>query len=234
MNNRQDGNLKFAREFQIALIVSGHAHDRAGAVTHQHIIGDPDRNPLVIDRIDCVSADEHAGFFFRQIGALEIGLGSNLFSIFLDVRLPIRCREVVDQRMLRREDHVICAVKSIWPRGEDANARIGSRLGGRSSCWATRVMLGRSLALPCHRKDNLRAFTAPDPIGLQKFYSLRPIEAVEFGNQSLRISGDAQHPLPHRPPNDGKPPTSLLPSMTSSFAKTVPSSGHQFTGTSAR
>src|SRR5205823_14446436 len=31
----------------------------------------------------------------------------------------------------------------------------------------------------------------------------------------------------------GKPPTSLFPSITSSFAKTVPNSGHQFTGTSA-
>ena len=30
----------------------------------------------------------------------------------------------------------------------------------------------------------------------------------------------------------GKPPTSLLPSMTSSLASTVPSSGHQFTGAS--
>src|SRR5687768_11056396 len=31
----------------------------------------------------------------------------------------------------------------------------------------------------------------------------------------------------------GKPPTSLLPSMTSSFARTVPNSGHQFTAESA-
>src|SRR5258708_5413111 len=30
----------------------------------------------------------------------------------------------------------------------------------------------------------------------------------------------------------GNPPTSLLPSMTSSLAKTVPSSAHQFTGAS--
>ena len=30
----------------------------------------------------------------------------------------------------------------------------------------------------------------------------------------------------------GNPPTSLLPSTTSSFASTVPSAGHQFTGAS--
>ena len=30
----------------------------------------------------------------------------------------------------------------------------------------------------------------------------------------------------------GKPPTSLTPSLTSSLASTVPSSGHQFTGAS--
>ena len=31
----------------------------------------------------------------------------------------------------------------------------------------------------------------------------------------------------------GNPPTSLLPSITSSFASTVPKPGHQFTGTSS-
>ena len=31
----------------------------------------------------------------------------------------------------------------------------------------------------------------------------------------------------------GWPPRSLLPSITSSFASTVPSAGHQLTGTSA-
>ena len=40
-----------------------------------------------------------------------------------------------------------------------------------------------------------------------------------------------QHPLAHGLTDDtGKPPTSLLPSTTSSFARTVPSAGHQFTG----
>ena len=40
------------RELEVALVVRGHGHDRAGAVLHQHVIGHPDRNSLVVHRID--------------------------------------------------------------------------------------------------------------------------------------------------------------------------------------
>ena len=79
--------------------------------------------------------------------------------------LPIRCRQLIDHRMLRREDHVVCAIERVRPGSEDANARIG-------------------FALPGDRKINLRPFAAADPIGLQKLYSLRPIEAVQFRQSS--------------------------------------------------
>ena len=40
------------RELEVALVVRGHGHDRAGAVVHQHVVGDPDRDPLAVDRVD--------------------------------------------------------------------------------------------------------------------------------------------------------------------------------------
>ena len=49
------------REFEVALVVAGHRHDRAGAVAHQHVVGDEDRDPLAVDRVDRVRAGEHAG-----------------------------------------------------------------------------------------------------------------------------------------------------------------------------
>ena len=51
-----------------------HGHDGAGAVAGENVIGNPDGNLLAVDRIDGVSAGEHAGFFLRQFSAFEIGL----------------------------------------------------------------------------------------------------------------------------------------------------------------
>ena len=38
-----------------------HGHDGAGAVLHQHVVGDPDRDPLAGRRVDGVAAGEDAG-----------------------------------------------------------------------------------------------------------------------------------------------------------------------------
>ncbi|KAG0505628.1 MAG: hypothetical protein Udaeo_10130 [Candidatus Udaeobacter sp.] len=53
-------------------------------------------------------------------------------------------------------------------------------------------------------KIDLRAFASPNPIALERFDSSRPIKALEFIEQSLRISSDAQHPLPHWSSNNRK------------------------------
>ena len=77
--------------------------------------------------------------------------------------------------MLGREHHVSRTIERVWPRGKDMD-----------------FLLVVDLEL------DLRAFASTDPVALQQFDSLRPIESVEFIEQALRISGDAQHPLPHR------------------------------------
>src|SRR5262249_45794699 len=51
---------------------------------------------------------------------------------------------------------------------------------------------------------DFRAFASANPVALQQLDSFRPIKAVEFIEQSLRISGDSQHPLPHRSSNNRK------------------------------
>ena len=39
-------------EFEVALVVRRHGHDGAGAVADQHVVGDPNRHRLAVDRID--------------------------------------------------------------------------------------------------------------------------------------------------------------------------------------
>ncbi len=41
-----------AGELEVALVAARHGHDRPGAVAHQHVVGDPDRDVLAGDRVD--------------------------------------------------------------------------------------------------------------------------------------------------------------------------------------
>ena len=65
LNNNDNRQIEFFREFQVAFIVRRHATYRAGAVAKQHVISDPDWNLFVGRRINCVRASKHAGFYFR-------------------------------------------------------------------------------------------------------------------------------------------------------------------------
>src|SRR6266567_728567 len=82
--------------------------------------------------------------------------------------------------MLGREHHVSAAVKCVGPRRENADFLFATFDFEIDFC----------------------AFTAANPIALKEFNSFRPIQCAEFIKQSLRKFGDAQHPLPHGPPNN--------------------------------
>jgi len=69
-----NGQMEFSRKLEVAFVVSGHAHNRAGSITKQDIIANPDRNPLVVYRIDCVSAGENARLFLRQFRSFQVAL----------------------------------------------------------------------------------------------------------------------------------------------------------------
>src|SRR5208282_3910428 len=71
-----DANLqsKFLRKLEIAGVVGGDGHDRAGAIAHHYVIGDPDRDFLVVDRIEGVAAGEDTGFLFFQRGTFQFAL----------------------------------------------------------------------------------------------------------------------------------------------------------------
>ena len=55
------GRSNRCREGEVALVVRGHGHDRAGAVVHQDVVGDPDRDARVVHGVDRVEAGEDAG-----------------------------------------------------------------------------------------------------------------------------------------------------------------------------
>ena len=55
-NHDADRQPERSREVEVALVMSGHRHDGAGAVVSQHIVGGPHRDPLVVDRVNRIPA----------------------------------------------------------------------------------------------------------------------------------------------------------------------------------
>ncbi len=49
---------------KIALIMRRDRHDRAGAVVHQDIIGNPNRDFLAVDRVDCILSGKNPFLLF--------------------------------------------------------------------------------------------------------------------------------------------------------------------------
>ena len=172
----------------------GHGHDGTGAVAHEHVVGDPDGNALVVHRVDGVSTGEDAGLLLRQLGALQIALPRGLFAILLDGGELLLARDFIHEAMFGSEDHVSGSKQRVGPCGEDGDGVWCSRLG----CFR-----GQSRGLH-HIKTHMRSLAAADPIPLEQLDAFRPVEAVEFVDEALGIRRDAQHPLAHGATLDGE------------------------------
>ena len=101
--------------------MSGHGHDRPGAVAHHHVVSNPDRYLLAIDRVggSCTSGD--SGFVFVEVAAFEVGLGCTGCDVAIHGLLLGRGGDVPHERVLRSEDHVGGAEEGVRPGGEDGD-----------------------------------------------------------------------------------------------------------------
>ena len=61
--NRNNWQVVGASELKVALVARWHSHDRASAVAHQNIIGDPNRNLLASNWVGRSCASVDASFF---------------------------------------------------------------------------------------------------------------------------------------------------------------------------
>ena len=131
------GRPILAGEREVALVVRRHGHDRAGAIGHQHVVGDPDGDRAPVDRVDGIGAGEDAGLFL--VGRLR---GRSVRSGGLRPRCSHRrlraCGgrgQLRDQRMLGRQDHEGHAPERVGPGREDVD------LIARSPCRSRRTRL---------------------------------------------------------------------------------------------
>ena len=183
LHHLDDGQVEAAGELPVALVAARHGHDRAGAVTAQHVVGHPDRNGLPIGRIARVAARRHAGLGLVQIGTCQVGLAQRLAGVRLD-RGALRVGgDAGHERMLGRQHAIGRAEQRIGPRGEHVEKGI---------------VAGQQAGVgPAQREADPGALAATDPVALHLLHAVRPVEPVEPHQQPLGIRGDAQHPLPH-------------------------------------
>ena len=90
-----------------------HGHDRTCAVTHHHIVRDPDRNLLTVHGIHRIRPCEDTGFIFVQITTIQVRLRCNGFLIDFNRRFIFLSRNHRNKRMLWRKNHVSSAEKRI-------------------------------------------------------------------------------------------------------------------------
>ena len=173
---RRIGRPNF-RELEVALVVGGDGHDRAGPVAGQDVVGDEDRDPLAVDRVDRVGADRDAGLLAIGRQPLDLGPVRGLGDVRLDLRPAVRRGQLRDQRMLRREDHERRPEQRVRPGREDAQL------------VAAGVVVGRG-----GREDDLAALGPADPVRLHGPDRIREVDAAEV-EQLVGVLRDAQVPL---------------------------------------
>ena len=162
-----------AGELEVALVAARHGHDRPGAVAHQHVVGDPDRDVLAGDRVGGVAAREHAGLLAVLVLALDVLAAGGLALVREHGRRPLRRRQVGDERVLRRQHH---------ERGPEQ--RVGT---GREHLIGP---AGEAKSIACTRG-------AADPVALHRLDRVGPLEHVQVVDQAVGVGRDAHHPLAH-------------------------------------
>src|SRR5262245_53067425 len=73
-HHADDRQVECARESVVAAVMPRYRHDGALAVTHQHIVGDPERQLGPVSRIDRVTAGEHARLAACPVGPFALTL----------------------------------------------------------------------------------------------------------------------------------------------------------------
>ncbi len=171
--DRWDGQAELGGELEVSFVAARHGHDGAGAVAHQDVVGDPDRNLCPVDRVGGERSGEGTGLLSGVVGPILVVGGGRGGDIGLDLGLLIGGRQLGDQRVLGGEHHERGAEQGVGPGGEDLDVAGG---GTEPNGGATRPA---------------------DPVALHDLDGLGPVQGVEIFEQAIGIGGDAQHPLLH-------------------------------------
>ena len=161
-------------EVEVALVVAGDGHDRAGAVLHEHVVGDVHRQLLAVDRVGDGAPQRDAGLGAVVVAAVLVGLGQRVVDVRAHLVLVLGAgSEAQHVGVLGRQDEERRAEQRVRARRED------------------RVVDPQLLAA----KRDLGALGAPDPVALHRLDVLGPLDRLEVVEQAVGVVGDAEEPL---------------------------------------
>ena len=167
----------FLREIEVALVVRGHAHDRAGAVLGQHVVRHPDRHAFVRERIDRVGAGEQP-LLLHQARALEFRFDREAVGERLDRRARASSKRSSSSRSTTGCSGAIA--KNVAPKS------VSTRVV-KTSIFASSPSTPNANCAPSLRPIQLRCIV--------RVRSGQPVEFVDIVQQAVRVVGDLQEPL---------------------------------------
>ena len=177
-----DGQVELQSELEVALVVRGHSHNRAGTVVGQHVVRSPDGQLRASQRVDCVAAGEHAGLL--TVGGLAVNIAQclDVFTVLLQGGLLLGGHNLPGERRIRSNHDEGCTVQGVRAGGEH-----GEGLSG--------LVLGR-LNLEAH----LSTLRAANPVALHEQHAVRPLalQLLHVIQQLLGVIGDLEVPLVQR------------------------------------
>ena len=168
-------DVVFRSEHPVTLVTRRYAHDGAGTIIVEDVVGDPNLDALARQRMDAVDAGIHADFFRFRARPFDIaGIAYFFAECFQFGFLGIVFQNLVDQRMFRRQDDESDTVNRVRTR----------RVDGYFFLQAGNV------------EAEFQAFTAADPVLLHSLDAFRPArQEFQIVEQAVCVVGDFEEPL---------------------------------------
>src|SRR2546422_7810329 len=144
-------------------------------------LGTPDGDLPPSPRLEVMRPEKHDELGLSPCPPRYDVLGLHLPLVRLDGRALLDGRELLHERVLRRQDEVRCAEYSIGPGREDRDLLAARRL-----------------------EDELGTFAPADPVLLKKDSGGRPVEVGEVLEEPLGVVGYPEEPLVQESLLDGR------------------------------
>ena len=175
LDDDADRQIELPGELEVTLVVGWHAHDGAGAVLHQHVVGDEQGYSIAVDGVRDEAAGEQAFLLHALRRALDLALTAHALLELPDGggTLGMPCGHLLHQRVLRGDDHEGHTPQRVMPGGVNLNGVARLQMEG-----------------------HLAALGTADPVLLHQPHLVGPLgQHLQGGQQLVGVLGDLQEPL---------------------------------------
>ena len=194
-NHLTDRKVEVTCKGKVAAVVRGHSHDGTGTVIRQHVIAHPDGDALFGDRVDGECSCEHTAHLLDLCLTLALGAVFRPRDVSFHLGLLLRRGNLVNHLMLRTDHHERHTENGIGAGGENFESCLTLNA---FNIAAHVYFLPIQLTFLGEREPDSGTFTAADPVTLDFFQRICPINLIQTLQQSFCVRGDTQDPLSHQ------------------------------------